>query len=125
MILLSKKNSDGTYFDFDKILVDGYRIKEDKDRITQKFVNGNRKQILSNYLDCIITINFGTFDAATTREYLQKLGSGTYKYYSLNDMTYKEAKFLVNEIPELTVETFISGNATIGDFEITLLRAGD
>ena len=75
MILLSKKNGK-TYFDFDKILVDGYTIKEDKDRITQKFVNGNRKQILSTYTDVVITINLGTLDLATKKQYIDNLTNG-------------------------------------------------
>ena len=57
MILLKKKLKDGTYFEFDKILSNGYKIKEDYDRTTQKFVNGRRKQFLSNYVDCTITID--------------------------------------------------------------------
>ena len=47
MILLSKKetiNNETTYYDFEKILISGYNIKEDNDRITQKFANGHRKQ---------------------------------------------------------------------------------
>ena len=90
MILLKKKHDDGTYFEFDKILISGYNIKEDKDRITQKFVNGNRKQIVSEYTDCQITINLGTFDLKTTNEYLGELTNGTYMYYSLNDKKYVE-----------------------------------
>ena len=125
MILLKKKHDDGTYFEFDKILISGYNIKEDKDRITQKFVNGNRKQIVSEYTDCKITINLGTFDLETTNEYLGELTNGTYMYYSLNDKKYKECKFIIDEIPEIIVETAIDNDATIEDFSITLLRAGD
>lgn len=125
MILLSKKNNDNTYYNFDKILRSGYHIKEDKDKIIQKFVNGRRKEILSSYTDCTITIDFGTFDLATTREYLSKLTTGTYKYYSLEDGTYKETRFILEEKPEMTFETAIDNNATIEDFSVTLLRAGD
>ena len=125
MILLKKKHDDGTYFEFDKILISGYNIKEDKDRITQKFVNGNRKQIVSEYTDCQITINLGTFDLKTTNEYLGELTNWTYMYYSLYDKKYKECKFIIDEIPEIIVETAIDNDATIEDFSITLLRAGD
>ena len=45
MILLKKKQGEDSYFEFDKILSNGYNIKEDLDRITQKFINGRRKQI--------------------------------------------------------------------------------
>lgn len=125
MILLSKKINENEYFDFDKILIEGYHIKEDKDRIIQKFVNGRRKEILSSYVDCIIKVDLGTFDLATTIEYLDELESGTYKYYSLEDHQYKEAYFLIEEKPELTIESSIGNDATISDFNITLLRAGD
>lgn len=124
MILLSKKEND-TYYDFDKILISGYHIKEDKDRIIQKFINGRRKEILSDYTDCEITIDLGTFDLSTTREYLSKLTTGTYKYYSLEDGTYKETEFIIKEKPEMTFETAIGDDATIEDFSITLLKAGD
>lgn len=124
MILLSKKNGN-TYFDFDKILVDGYTIKEDKDRITQKFVNGNRKQILSTYTDVVITINLGTLDLATTKEYIDNLTNGTYKYYSMKNNQYNETNFIVEEIPEINFNSAVDNNAIINDFEITLYRAGD
>lgn len=125
MILLSKKNSNNSYYDFDKILREGYRIKEDKDRIIQKFVNGNRKEILSNYDDCKISIDLGTLDLETTIEYLNKLESGTYKYYSIKDNQFKEANFLIEEKPEITIESSIGNDATINDFTVVLLRAGD
>ena len=124
MILLSKREND-TYYDFDKILISGYHIREDKDRIIQKFINGRRKEILSDYTDCQITIDLGTFDLATTRQYLSKLTTGTYKYYSLEDGEYKETEFILQEKPEMTFETAIDNNATIEDFSITLLKAGD
>ena len=125
MILLSKKNSNNSYYDFDKILREGYRIKEDKDRIIQKFVNGNRKEILSNYDCCKISIDLGTLDLETTIEYLNKLESGTYKYYSIKDNQFKEANFLIEEKPEITIESSIGNDATINDFTVVLLRAGD
>lgn len=124
MILLSKKENN-TYYDFDKILISGYHIKEDKDRIIQKYVNGRRKEIVSTYTDCIIKIDLGTFDLATTREYLSKLETGTYKYYSLEDGMYKETSFIIEEKPEMTFETAVDNNATIKDFTVTLLKAGD
>ena len=44
MILLKKKKSDGTYFDFDKILRSGYNIDEQENEIaTKKMANGKRK----------------------------------------------------------------------------------
>lgn len=124
MILLSKKNGN-TYFDFDKILVDGYTIKEDRDRITQKFVNGNRKQILSSYTDVVIKINLGTLDLVTTKQYIDNLTNGTYKYYSMKDNQYNETNFIVDEIPEINFNSAVNNNAIINDFEITLYRAGD
>lgn len=125
MILLSKKTGNNTYYDFDKILASGYDIKEDKDRITQKFANGHRKQINSDYVDCVITINLGTFDLNTTKTYLDNLTSGTYKYYSISDKQYKEAQFLIEEKPNIIVENSASNNFIIEDFEVTLLKAGE
>lgn len=125
MILLSKKIDNNTYFDFDKILASGYDIKEDKDRIIQKFANGHRKSINSTYTDCIITINLGTFDLETTKTYLDNLTSGTYKYYSINDKQYKQTEFIIEEKPNIIVENSANSNFIIEDFEVTLLKAGD
>lgn len=125
MILLKKKLEDGTYFEFDKILSNGYKIKEDYDRTTQKFVNGRRKQFLSNYVDCTITIDLGTLDLNTTYEYLQKLTEGTYQYYSFKEKKYKETSFILQEIPEIIVDRFYDNDAIINDYSITLLKAGD
>lgn len=125
MILLSKKINDNEYFDFEYILRSGYDIKEDKDRIIQKFANGHRKSINSSYDDCIITLNLGTFDLNTTKTYLDNLTSGTYKYYSINDKQYKEAQFIIEEKPSITVENSASSNFTIEDFKVILLKAGE
>lgn len=125
MILLSKKINDNEYFDFEHILRSGYIIKEDKDRINQKFSNGHRKQIVSDYTDCIISLNLGTCDLATTYQYLQLLTTGTYKYYSFEDHQYKETEFIIEGKPELTVESSIGNDANIEDYTITLLKAGD
>ena len=125
MILLSKKQQNNTYFDFKKILKSGYTVKEDKDRITQKFVNGNRKQIVTEYEDVIITITLDTFDIDTTKTYLDQLTEGTYKYYSIKDKTYKEADFIIEEKPTLDISTATSNGILVDSYEITLLRAGD
>lgn len=129
MILLSKKeteNNNTTYFDFEKIIISGYNIKEDNDRVTQKFINGHRKQFISNYTDCTIMITLDTDDINTTNEYLSKLTSGTYKYYSLKDKQYKEAQFILEARPELIVASAISNtNTSIEQYQVTLLKAGD
>lgn len=125
MILLSKKIGENEYFDFDKIVASGYDIKEDMDRIIQKFANGRRKSINSTYTDCIIKVNLGTFDLETTNTYLQQLTSGTYRYYSLKDRQYKETNFIIEERPHIIVESAVDNNAYVDDFEVTLLKAGD
>ena len=125
MILLKKKQSDDTYFNFDKILVSGYHLLEDKDRITQKFVNGNRKQIISEYTDVTLSIDLSTFDQETTYSYLNQLTSGEYQYYSLKDKQYKNVNFIIDNIPEITVDNAIDKNLYIGDFSVTLLKASD
>lgn len=125
MILLSKKINTNQYFDFDKILVNGFKIKEDKDRITQKFANGHRKQINSSYIDCTIIIDLSTLDKDTTKQYLDILTTGTYKYYSLNDNQYKETEFIIQEKPQIIVESSANNSMIIEDFEVILLKAGD
>lgn len=125
MILLSKKGNNNTYYDFTKILKSGYNIKEDYDRIIQKFANGHRKSINSSYTDVIIKINFDTFDLNTTSEYLSYLTNGTYKYYSIKDKQYKEASFIIQGLPENIVKSSAKENMLIDKFSITLLKAGD
>ena len=125
MILLKRKLEDGTYFEFDKILYNGYHIKEDKDRITQKFVNGNRKQIVSDYVDVQITIDLAPFDLETTYKYLQNLISGEYMYYSLEGKQYKSVNMIIEEKPELTIESAVDNQIYTSDFSVTLLKASD
>ena len=124
MILLKKKISDNNYFEFKKILASGYNVKEDNDRITQKFANGHRKQFLTEYTDVIITINLDTFDLDTTKDYIDELTSGTYQYYSLKDKQYKEATFLLQERPSLTMK-LATDNKLVDGYQVVLLKAGD
>lgn len=112
------------WYKFEKILRNGYIIKEDNDRITQKFANGHRKQFLSPYKDCTITLNLDTIDNLTTKEYLDKIKSGKYKYYSLDDNMYKISSFIIEEKPSLTINNSIN-NAEINDYQVKLLKAGD
>lgn len=125
MILLKKKQQDSTYFNFDKILMKGYHIKEQSDQEIQKFINGNRKEILSSYEDVEITIDFSTFDGATTISYLGQLTSGEYMYYSLKDNTYKNCLMIV-EKPTITIESAVDMSSIIvEDFSVALYRSGD
>ena len=124
MILLKKKISNNNYFEFKKILASGYNIKEDNDRITQKFANGHRKQFLTDYTDVIITIDLDTFDLDTTKAYIDELTSGTYQYYSLKDKQYKEATFLLQERPSLTMK-LATDNKLVDGYQVVLLKAGD
>ena len=104
----------------------GYHIREDRDRITQKFVNGNRKQFISEYTDVEITIDLGAFDLDTTTEYLQTLTSGEYQYFSLETGTYKNCLMIVEEKPEQVVDNaYDLNNMYIADFSVKLLRAGE
>lgn len=44
---IKKKKTDGTYFDFDKILRKGYEIDEQENEIAKKqMANGKRKRLL-------------------------------------------------------------------------------
>ena len=99
--------------------------KEDRDRITQKFVNGNRKQIVSDYVDVQIIIDLAPFDLETTYEYLQNLVSGEYMYYSLEDKQYKSVNMIIEEKPELTIESAVDNQIYTSDFSVTLLKASD
>ena len=57
MILLKKKKSDGTYFNFDKILRSGYNIDEqEKENTAKKMANGKRKKIYTSYVDCVMKL---------------------------------------------------------------------
>lgn len=124
MILLKKKISNNNYFEFKKILASGYNVKEDNDRITQKFANGHRKQFLTDYTDVIITIDLDTFDLDTTKDYIDELTSGTYQYYSLKDKQYKEATFILQERPSLTMK-LATDNKLVDGYQVVLLKAGD
>ena len=123
MILLKKKENN-TYFDFDKILVNGYKINEQPNLINKKqFVNGRRKKIITNYIDVVIEINLGCFDGDTLYTYLQKLQDGEYMYYSLKDKQYKSANFIVT-LPEQTINNSAS-EVIVGDFTAVLEKSGD
>lgn len=123
MILL-KKRENNTYFDFDKILVNGYKINEQPNLINKKqFVNGRRKKIITNYTDVVIEINLGCFDGDTLYTYLQKLQDGEYMYYSLKDKQYKSANFIVT-LPEQTINNSAS-EVIVGDFTAVLEKSGD
>ena len=124
MILLKKKISNNNYFEFKKILASGYNVKEDNDRITQKFANGHRKQFLTDYTDVIITIDLDTFDLDTTKDYIDELTSGTYQYYSLKDKQYKEATFILQERPSLTMK-LATDTKLVDGYQVVLLKAGD
>lgn len=126
MVLLRKKiDNTNTYFDFEKIVESGYELKEDTDRITQKFVNGNRKQFVSNYTDVIITINLAPFDLETLVTYLEQLTNGEYQYFSYKDNTYKNAIFIIDEIPPIVTNRTVDNGCIIDDFSVKLLKAGD
>lgn len=126
MVLLRKKiDNNNTYFDFEKIVESGYELKEDTDRITQKFVNGNRKQFVSNYTDVIIKVNLAPFDLETLITYLTQLTNGEYQYFSYKDNTYKNAIFIIDEIPPIITNRIINNECIIDDFFIKLLKAGD
>lgn len=123
MILLKKKENN-TYFDFEKILVNGYKINEQPNLINKKqFVNGRRKKIITNYTDVVIEINLGCFDGDTLYDYLQKLEDGEFMYYSLKDKQYKSANFIVT-LPEQTINNSAS-EVIVGDFTAVLEKSGD
>lgn len=121
MYLIKKGN-----FEFSKILENGYDIIEGNNEISKtQFANGKRKKILTNYEDCVITLNLGGLDDTDLSDYLDNLTDGTFTYYSLKDMQYKTANFLV-EKPELIVNKMISlNNYELDDLTVILEKSSD
>lgn len=125
MILLRKKKTDGTYFDFDKILRNGYEIDEQENEIAKKqMANGKRKKIITTYVDCVIKINIGLWDNTTYQEYKEYLIDGEYQYWSYRDNTMKNANFIIS-LPSITTEYAYDNDIGIDDIEITLEKSSD
>lgn len=125
MILLRKKKEDGTYFDFDRILREGYNINEQPNVTAQKqMANGKRKKIITNYTDCVISVNLGLLDNETYQKYKDNLVDGEYQYFSFRDNKMKNANFLIT-IPEIAVEFAFNNTIGIGDIIITLEKSSD
>ena len=125
MVLLRKKKTDGTYFDFDKILRKGYEIDEQENEIaTKKMANGKRKKIVTAYVDCEININIGLLDNATYQEYKTYLTDGEFQYWSYKYNQMKNANFIVTK-PSITTEYAYDDDIGINDIEITLEKSSD
>ena len=125
MILLKKKKSDGTYFDFDKILRSGYNIDEQENEIaTKKMANGKRKKIYTSYVDCVIKINLGLLDNTTYQEYKTYLTDGEFQYWSYKYNQMKNANFIIAK-PSITTEYAYDNDIGINDIEITLEKSSD
>lgn len=124
MTLLKKINDDTTEFDFDKISENGYEIKEQPNVIAKKqYANGNRRKIITNYIDVVININLNCFDGDTLKTYLDKLVDGEYSYYSLNDKQMHTANFIVT-LPSQKVENSCD-DIIVSDFTAILEKSGD
>lgn len=125
MILLRKKKTDGTYFDFDKILRNGYEIDEQENEIAKKqMANGKRKKIITTYVDCVIKINIGLWDNTTYQEYKEYLTDGEYQYWSYRDNAMKNANFIIS-LPSISTEYAYDNDIGINDIEITLEKSSD
>ena len=125
MILLKKKKSDGTYFNFDKILRNGYEIDEQENEISKKqMANGKRKKIITTYVDCVIKINIGLWDNTTYQEYKEYLTDGEFQYWSYKYNQMKNANFIVTK-PSITTEYAYDDDIGIDDMEITLEKSSD
>ena len=125
MILLKKKKSDGTYFDFDKILRSGYNIDEQENEIaTKKMANGKRKKIYTSYVDCVIKINLGLLDNTTYQEYKTYLVDGEFQYWSYKYNQMKNANFIITN-PPITTEYAYDNDIGIDDMEIALEKSSD
>lgn len=125
MILLRKKKTDGTYFDFDKILRNGYEIDEQENEIAKKqMANGKRKKIITTYVDCVIKINIGLWDNTTYQEYKEYLTDGEFQYWSYKYNQMKNANFIITK-PSITTEYAYDNDIGINDIEITLEKSSD
>ena len=125
MILLQKKKTDGTYFDFDKILRSGYNIDEQPNEIAKKqMANGKRKKIVTSYVDCVISVNLGLLDNKTYQEYKEHLTDGEYRYFSYEDNQMKNANFLITR-PSITTEYAYDDDIGIDDMEFILEKSSD
>ena len=125
MVLLRKKKTDGTYFDFDKILIKGYEIDEQENEIaTKKMANGKRKKIVTAYVDCEININIGLLDNATYQEYKAYLTDGEFQYWSYKYNQMKNANFIIT-LPPISTEYAYDNDIGIDDMEIILEKSSD
>ena len=125
MILLRKKKTDGTYFDFDKILRKGYEIDEQENEISKKqMANGKRKKIVTTYVDCVIKINIGLWDNTTYQEYKEYLIDGEYQYWSYRDNKMKNANFIIS-LPSISTEYAYDNEIGIEDLSVTLEKSSD
>ena len=125
MILLRKKKNDGTYFDFDKILRNGYEIYEQENVIDKKqMANGKRKKIITSYVDCIININIGLWDNKTYQEYKDYLTDGEFQYWSYKYNQMKNANFIITK-PPISTEYAYDNDIGINDITIKLEKSSD
>ena len=125
MVLLRKKKTDGTYFDFDKILRKGYEIDEQENEIaTKKMANGKRKKIVTAYVDCEININIGLLDNATYQEYKAYLTDGEFQYWSYKYNQMKNANFIIT-LPPISTEYAYDNDIGIEDLSIKLEKSSD
>ena len=93
MYLIKKGN-----FEFNKILESGYNITQGNNEISKtQFANGKRKKIVTNYVDCVITLNLGGLDNTDLNTYLTNLTDGQFTYYSFINNQYETANFIVNK----------------------------
>lgn len=126
MILLKKRKDDGTYFDFDKILRNGYEIDEQENVINKKqMANGKRKKIITSYVDCIIKINIGLWDNKTYQEYKEYLTDGEFQYLSYRENKMKNANFIITNPSISTEYAYENNDIGIDDMTITLEKSSD
>ena len=126
MILLRKKKNDGTYFDFDKILRNGYEIYEQENVIDKKqMANGKRKKIITSYVDCIININIGLWDNKTYQEYKEYLTDGEFQYWSYRENKMKNANFIITNPSISTEYAYENNDIGIDDMTIKLEKSSD
>lgn len=126
MILLKKRKDDGTYFDFDKILRNGYEIDEQENVINKKqMANGKRKKIITSYVDCIININIGLWDNETYQEYKEYLTDGEFQYWSYRENKMKNANFIITNHSISTEYAYENNDIGIDDITIALEKSSD
>ena len=120
MELLQKKLQDGAYYNFGDVQRNAYNIDEQPKHLsTLQYTNNRRQRFITNNDDIIITITLSPRNSTNTREYIENLKNGVYRYFSIKYGTIKEESFIVT-IPPYVLESYINNEMVLEDFDVIL-----